>query len=96
MPCVCRFNGISIYFYPREGRHQKPHFHVRLKNMRLASIEIESGELLAGSLVKLNNRQEKLLRQWIREHRGELLKAWEQARTGVALDSIPPPVGASP
>lgn len=96
MPCVCRFNGISIYFYPGKAVIKSLIFHVRLKNMRLASIEIESGELLAGSLVNLNNRQEKLLRQWTKEHRSELLKAWEQARTGVALDGIPPPVGTSP
>ncbi len=59
MPCVCRFNGISIYFYPGKAVIKSLLFHVRLKNMRLASIEIESGELLAGSLVKLKQSPRK-------------------------------------
>jgi hypothetical protein len=47
MPEICRFFGIVIQMFGND--HNPPHFHVIYSEYR-AIIEIESGEILQGSL----------------------------------------------
>lgn len=84
MPQVSRFYGISIYLYYRD--HPPPHFHA-IYGDEEAVFSIASGELIEG---ELRSRAEKLVREWAKERRTELNRAWNQARESQPLDPIPP------
>lgn len=73
MPVISYFFGISIRMYHDD--HNPPHFHVEYQG-REALMVIESGELLEGSLP---NKALKLVRDWAKEHRQELLDDWQLA-----------------
>ncbi len=72
MPQISSFYGIVIEMY--FGDHPPPHFHARYGGED-AKVEIATGELLAGSLSK---RASRLVREWTRQHRGELEANWER------------------
>jgi hypothetical protein len=70
--------------YYRE--HGAPHFHAVYGEYE-ASIEIESLEVLRGSLPP---RVWRLVRHWASMHREELLQNWNLAEQGEVLESIAP------
>jgi len=70
--------------YYRE--HGVPHFHV-LYGEHEASIEIESLEVLYGSLP---SRALRMVKRWASMHREELLQNWNLAEQGEVLESIDP------
>jgi hypothetical protein len=82
-PEISRFYGIIITINYHD--HLPPHFHARYGDDR-AAIMID-GAVLAGSLPR---RALALVRAWASQHRPELLKDWELARAGQALDAIAP------
>ena len=57
-----------LLLYEDNNRHHLPHFHVRYQGSK-ASIAIEDGRVLAGSLP---SRQLKLVAAWTELHRDEL------------------------
>lgn len=59
-------------------RHHLPHFHARYQGNK-ASIAIENGRVLAGSLPP---KQLKLVQAWVELHRDELFANWELATNG--------------
>lgn len=65
---ICRFYGIIIQMFGND--HNPPHFHVIYNEFR-AIIEIESGEILQGSLP---GKQLKYVQVWSDIHKEELLK----------------------
>ena len=66
---ISRFYGIVITMYPEAGeRHNTPHFHVRYSGDR-ATLEIATGDVLAGSLPR---GQLRLVQAWVELHRSEL------------------------
>jgi len=67
MPRISEFYGVVIAMYFAE--HGVPHFHA-LYAGREASIAIETLEILAGSLP---DRAVRLVREWARLHRAELM-----------------------
>ena len=71
---VSRFFGIIIQMFGND--HNPPHFHVLFNKFR-AIIEIESGEILQGSLPA---RQLKYVQVWTDIHRKELLENFEKLR----------------
>jgi len=74
MPTISDFYGIYIqmYFDDKHG----PHFHAIYAEKR-ALISIADGRILAGDVPK---RVYRLVREWWKLHRSELVDNWERAR----------------
>lgn len=87
MPEISRFYGLVVTMYPEAGeRHSTPHFHARYGGSR-ATIAIESGEVLAGSLSK---PQLRLIQAWVELRRMQLDADWNLLVAGNAPDKIAP------
>jgi hypothetical protein len=67
------------------NEHAVPHFHA-VYGGRKAAIEIDS-ERVRGNLPP---RVERLVLEWARLNRAELLENWRRARAGKTLGRIPP------
>lgn len=57
------------------GDHPPPHFHARYGD-ETAKIEIATGNVIAGSL---STRAQRLVREWVEQHRDELEANWSRA-----------------
>ena len=84
MPEISRFYGIVVAMYWRD--HPPPHFHARYGDASVR-IEIGSGSVLDGGLPR---RALRLVREWERMHREELMANWELARRAEPLMPIDP------
>ena len=74
MPVVSILHGIAIYMYFMDGgQHELPHLHARYRGGE-AVVSIPGGKILEGNLPA---DKAKLLKDWIRLHREELMKNWE-------------------
>lgn len=74
---ISRFFGIIIHMYGED--HTPPHFHVVYNEFR-AMIEIETGEILQGSLP---SKQLKYVQVWADIHRDELLSNFEKLNNDI-------------
>jgi len=87
MPTISMFYGILIlmYFYDNK-KHNRPHIHAEYAEYE-ASIAIEDGAVLSGSLPisKL-----KLVQAWVEIHREDLLANWKLAVKGESVFKIDP------
>ena len=87
MPRVSAFYGIVIAMYYREPTHAgRPHFHAEYAEAE-ATIDVITGEVLAGALP---SRALRLVREWSSIHRAELMSNWRRARRGLPLSEIDP------
>lgn len=87
MPEVSRFLGIVITMYAEAGeRHSSPHFHARYGEQS-ATISIETGDLLAGSLPKAQLR---LVQAWAELRRRQLQEDWQLLISGRPAKRIEP------
>jgi Domain of unknown function (DUF4160) len=87
VPIISMFYGIIIYLYYQDNkRHHLPHLHAEYGDDE-ASISIEEGEVLAGSLPR---KQLKLVQAWIELHKDELMADWKLAIKGVVPMKIRP------
>lgn len=68
MPELSRFYGIIISMYGKD--HNPPHLHAQYNDFR-AIIEIQSGEIIQGSLP---SKQLKYVQVWADIHKDELLE----------------------
>ena len=84
MPIISTFFGIIIRMY--FGDHSPPHFHVEFHGER-ATFDLE-GRLLAGMISSGTAR--KLVRDWARRHRLELMINWKNIEKGRPLNRIGP------
>jgi hypothetical protein len=84
VPEVSRFFGIIIALYYND--HAPPHFHAKYGRDE-ASIRIETGEVLEGSLSK---RALRLVEEWRTQHQNELMDDWNLARARRPLNRIDP------
>ena len=66
--------------------HPLPHFHARYGGAE-AEIDIETLEVIAGDLP---TRAGRLVEDWAKQHRSELLKNWRRARNHNPLHDIEP------
>jgi hypothetical protein len=71
MPEISRFFGIIINMYGND--HPPPHFHASYNEYR-AIIEIQTGEILQGSLP---GKQLKFVQVWAEIHKDELMKNFQ-------------------
>ncbi len=87
MPIISMFYGIIIRMYLIDNQHHKlPHIHAKYAEFE-ASIGIEDGEILAGTLPR---KQLRLVQAWIELHHDELIADWELAVGGEAPYKIAP------
>ncbi len=87
MPTISMFYGILILMFFRDNRrHHLPHIHARYQGEE-ASIAIEGGAVLDGSIPK---KQLKLVQAWIEIHKEELMLNWDLAVQGEEPFRIPP------
>ncbi len=70
MPVIARFYGIAIRMYSRE--HGVPHFHA-LYGEFSGVFEIATLDLIEGQLPA---RADRLIREWARQHQGDLQEMW--------------------
>jgi hypothetical protein len=87
MPTISMFYGILIlmYFYDNK-KHSCPHIHAEYGDHQ-ASIAIDDGTVLAGSLPQ---SKMKLVQAWIEIHREDLLANWKLAVAGEPIFRIDP------
>ncbi|MBK1695051.1 hypothetical protein CKO09_09915 [Chromatium weissei] len=87
MPTISMFYGILIlmYFYD-DKKHHQPHVHAEYGEYE-ASIAIEDGFVLTGSLPA---SKLKLVQAWIEIHREDLLMNWKLAVSGEPVFKIDP------
>ena len=83
MPTISMFFGILIKMYYRE--HNPPHFHAYYQGHE-AMYDINTGERIKGSFP---NKAEKIISEWVAEHKAELLEDWELMEEGKPLKKIP-------
>jgi len=72
MPILSNFYGIIIKMYFQQSEHNPPHIHA-VYGEYVGSIDIQTGELLEGDLP---NRALKLVQEWTKNHKEELLNIW--------------------
>ena len=77
MPEICRFFGIIIQMYGND--HIPPHFHA-IYNEFHAIIEIETGEILQGSMP---SKQLKFIQVWASIHNEELIENFNNLRADI-------------
>lgn len=73
MPELSRFYGIVIRLHYEEKEHNPPHIHARY-GKEAASVDIETGEIISGSLPP-NARS--LVKKWVLLHSQEIMDIWE-------------------
>jgi hypothetical protein len=84
MPRISQYYGIAIYMYYRD--HAPPYFHA-IYGEHEAVIEITGAKVIDGSLPR---RAKKLVMEWTKLHRKELLENWRRAQMGQPLEPIDP------
>ncbi|MEW6351044.1 MAG: DUF4160 domain-containing protein [Thermodesulfobacteriota bacterium] len=77
MPFKRSIDGITIYMYERES-HGPPHVHVWCDKQNRGLIAIEELEVISAH--KLPPSCLKLVREWIAQHKEELMTFWRDAR----------------
>jgi len=73
MPYVSFFFGIIIRMFHRE--HNPPHFHAEYQGQ--TGVFDFDGKMLDGNMK--SKRAKKLIREWARLRRNELIKNWDRA-----------------
>jgi hypothetical protein len=84
VPTVSTFYGIMIQLFWKD--HAPPHFHA-LYAEHEAVIALKDFEILRGSLP---TRALVLVREWAREHSGELMEDWLLCQQNQTPQKIPP------
>ena len=74
MPVIAAFFGIVIRVYHSD--HDPPHVHVQYGEFE-AIVEIASGVILQGKLPK---RVLRLLLEWLKANRRDVMESWKAAR----------------
>lgn len=72
--CVYRENYLKIEVREKEGNHNRPHFHARVKGQEV-SIALDNYEILAGELDK---KYLKIVLDWAADNYNILKSTWEE------------------
>ena len=84
MPEISRFYGIVIQMY--DSDHPPPHLHAIYAG-QMAVFLIATGVMSVGYLPP---RAQRLVREWISEHRAELMNNWELLAVKQPPVKVPP------
>jgi Domain of unknown function (DUF4160) len=81
------FYGVLIYMYFLDNKqHHTPHIHAEYAGQE-AVFDIDSGELIDGSIPK---KQTRLVQAWIELRKEELRADWRLASQGSPIERIEP------
>ena len=72
MPELSRFYGIVIRLHYEEKEHNPPHIHAKY-GKEAASVDIETGEIVSGSLP---SSARSLVKKWVLLHSQEIKDVW--------------------
>lgn len=84
MPVISAFFGLVIRIFHAD--HNPPHIHAQYGEFE-AIFEIKTGVLLRGRLPK---RLERLLKEWLKLQKKDILRAWEQAQANKTPQKVRP------
>lgn len=84
MPIIAAFFGMVIRMFHSD--HNPPHIHVQYGEFD-AIVKISTGVTMRG---KLPARLGRLLKEWLKLHRHEIMKAWEDAQANKMPRRIKP------
>ena len=73
MPVLSRFYGIIIRMYFLQREHNPPHIHA-IYGENVAAVTISDCKVLEGDLPA---KALEMVREWLSEHRDDLLSIWE-------------------
>ena len=73
MPVISSFYGISIKMYFQQSEHNPPHFHA-MYGEYVGVIDIRTSKMIEGDLPQ---RALKLVQEWSKLHKDELLNIWK-------------------
>ena len=73
MPEIARFYGIVIKMFFKPKEHEPSHIHA-LYGEYIGEFNIQTMEMIQGDLP---DRAQKMVREWIDEHRDELQTMWD-------------------
>lgn len=82
MPIISKFYGITIKIYFMQNEHNPPHLHA-IYGDYMSAINIKTLEVLEGDLPE---KALKLVKEWIKINRKEILRIWESQN----FKKIPP------
>ena len=83
MPIICKFFGITIYVYWKD--HAPPHFHAKYGDDEIV-IDIEGGNVTGA----MSKRAIRMIQEWRKLHKSELLEEWKLAEQKKSLFPIQP------
>jgi hypothetical protein len=75
VPIIAIFNGIIVQMFFED--HAPPHIHALYAGAK-ALVRISDGEIIRGGLPR---KQAKLVKDWVRLRRAELMENWQHAQT---------------
>jgi len=84
MPIISRFYGIAIMMFFKD--HNPPHFHAKYEG-KVAVFNIKSGRKIVGDLPP---QAQRLIKNWAKKHKAELLDNWDRAQKDGKLRHIEP------
>ena len=79
---VFREDGIRYYMPSGEAGHNKPHIHVSINRDYGASVDILTGEILAGDIPK---KEHKKVQKYIADNKDKLLDYWNKHTSGLEV-----------
>jgi len=83
MPVVSRFFGIVVYMFWRD--HSPPHFHAKYQDAEV-TVDIETGKVTG----QMSNRALRMLEEWRKLYKDDLLEDWRLAQERKPLKTIKP------
>lgn len=83
MPTISIFFGIVIQMYWRD--HNPPHLHALYQGQE-AIFDIANGQVIGGALPR---KAERLVSDWVRQHRLVLMENWERGRLHLPFNQVP-------
>ena len=73
MPEISRFYGIIIKMFFKPKEHEPAHIHA-VYNETVGVFDINTLEMIEGDMP---HRAQQLVKDWLTEHKGELLEMWQ-------------------
>jgi hypothetical protein len=83
MPTISIFFGVVVQMY--WSYHPPPHVHAFYAGFE-ALMAIETGAVIGG---RLPPKVERLVRDWVLAHGGDLMENWERGRRNLPFEKVP-------
>jgi len=74
MPEISRFYGIVIKMFFKPKEHEPSHIHA-LYGEYVGTFNLQTLDMIEGDLP---NKAQELVKEWLKEHQGELQQMWDE------------------